>query len=77
MEYAKSGIRINAVCPAVIETPMASRVFSDAVSMADLHPMKRIGTPEEVASAVVWLCSDRAGFITGHALPIDGGRVAM
>ncbi len=77
IEYARHGIRINAVCPAVIRTPMGERAFSHdpeiEARVTSLHPMGRIGTPEEVASAVVWLCSDAASFITGHALPVDGG----
>jgi NAD(P)-dependent dehydrogenase (short-subunit alcohol dehydrogenase family) len=77
MEYAKSGLRINAVCPAVIETDMANRAFSEMWErVIGMHPIGRIGTPKEVADAVVWLCSDRASFITGHALPVDGGFVA-
>jgi NAD(P)-dependent dehydrogenase (short-subunit alcohol dehydrogenase family) len=76
LEYARSGIRVNAVCPAVIGTDMANRAFSDMPAIAEMHPMGRIGTPEEIASAVVWLCSDRAAFITGVSLPIDGGWVA-
>ena len=77
MEYAKSGLRVNAVCPAVIETDMANRAFSEMWErVIDMHPIGRIGTTREVADAVVWLCSDRASFITGHALPVDGGFVA-
>jgi NAD(P)-dependent dehydrogenase (short-subunit alcohol dehydrogenase family) len=78
IEYAKSGLRVNAVCPAVIETDMASRAFSEMWDrIIEMHPIGRVGTPQEVADAVVWLCSDRASFITGHALPIDGGFVAQ
>ena len=78
MEYAKSGIRVNAVCPAVIDTDMAQRGFSEMWdAVVNMHPMGRVGKPEEVADAVVWLCSDRAAFITGHALPLDGGWVAQ
>ena len=77
MEYAAKGIRVNAVCPAVIATDMASRLFTgneDAVKAA--HPIGRFGTPEEVVDAVVWLCSDKASFVTGTAMPIDGGFLA-
>ena len=77
IEFASSGIRVNAVCPAVIETDMATRAFTgmeDAVRAA--HPIGRFGTAEEVAQTVVWLCSDQASFITGTALPIDGGFLA-
>ncbi|WP_447968280.1 SDR family oxidoreductase [Nitrospira sp. M1] len=80
VEYAEQGIRINAVCPAIISTPMTTRVVSHDKSlsgkMAELCPIGRVGTPEEVAAAVLWLCSDQSSFITGHALPIDGGRLA-
>ncbi|HSR07197.1 MAG TPA: SDR family oxidoreductase [Bryobacteraceae bacterium] len=78
MEYAKSGIRVNAICPAVIDTDMAQRGFSEMWdAVVNMHPVGRVGKPEEVADAVVWLCSDRAAFITGHALPVDGGWVAQ
>ena len=77
IEYAAQGIRINAVCPAVIKTPMADRAFFHdeelEAEVTAMHPIGRLGKPEEVASAVVWLCSDGASFVTGHALPIDGG----
>jgi NAD(P)-dependent dehydrogenase (short-subunit alcohol dehydrogenase family) len=79
LEYADKGVRINAVAPAVIETPLAARagLTLDEPAMAArvlaLHPVGRIGAPEEVANAVVWLCSKNASFTTGHALPVDGG----
>jgi NAD(P)-dependent dehydrogenase (short-subunit alcohol dehydrogenase family) len=82
LEYAQSGIRVNAVCPAFIQTPMVEgfvAVSGPRMSLerlARMQPMGRIGTPEEVAQAVVWLCSDSAAFITGIALPIDGGTTA-
>ena len=77
-QYAAQGVRINAVAPAVIETPMGERGFtlSDPEKGAEAvrwHPLGRVGTPQEVANAVVWLCSSGASFITGHTLPIDGG----
>ncbi len=75
-EYAREGLRINAVCPAVIETPMIEGELYDEERLAKLkaiHPVGRFGQPEEVASAVLWLCSDGASFMTGHALPVDGG----
>ena len=82
IEYAALGIRINAVCPAFIETPMLERggLTTDREvyeMIAGLHPIKRLGKPEEIASAVIWLCSDEASFVTGHAMLIDGGYVAQ
>jgi len=80
MDYAAAGIRINAVCPGTILTPLVKGVFArnpkrEAEDMAN-HPIGHLGTPEEVAEAVVWLCSDAASFITGHAMAVDGGLVA-
>ena len=79
LETAKSGIRVNVVCPAVIETPMAKRLFgAPAVRkyVLSCHPIGRFGRPMEVAEAVVWMCSDRASFMTGQALVLDGGFLA-
>jgi NAD(P)-dependent dehydrogenase (short-subunit alcohol dehydrogenase family) len=79
LAYAKQGIRVNAVCPGVIDTPMVARVGSDpqiAKAMQALEPVGRFGRPEEVAAAVVWLCSDAASFVTGVPMPVDGGWVA-
>jgi NAD(P)-dependent dehydrogenase (short-subunit alcohol dehydrogenase family) len=79
LEYADKGVRINAVAPAVIKTPMTEGAgFLDKDStlgamMLARHPMGRFGEAEEVAQAVVWLCSSRASFTTGHTFPIDGG----
>jgi NAD(P)-dependent dehydrogenase (short-subunit alcohol dehydrogenase family) len=77
IEYAGKGVRINAVAPGVIHTEMAERAFlHDAALTArvnSMHPLGRIGTPEEVANAVVWLCSKGASFTTGHTFPVDGG----
>ena len=81
LEYAKSGIRVNAVCPGVIQTPMVERGaqlspgFDElAVSM---EPVGRFGQPAEVGEAVVWLCSDAASFVTGIPMQVDGGLVAQ
>jgi NAD(P)-dependent dehydrogenase (short-subunit alcohol dehydrogenase family) len=79
LETAKSGIRINAVCPAVIETPMGKRLFSAPAvhkSVLNSHPIGRFGRPQEIAEAVVWMCSDRASFMTGQCLVLDGGFLA-
>lgn len=80
LEYAKSGIRINAVCPGVIKTAMVDRVSGSRPDVLDkmiaAEPIGRSGQPEEIAEAVVWLCSDAASFVTGHAMAVDGGAVA-
>ena len=78
LEYAPQGIRVNCVCPGVIQTPMTESALRDPALQAQItaRPMGRVGTPEEVAEAVVWLCSDAASFVTGHAMSIDGGLVA-
>jgi NAD(P)-dependent dehydrogenase (short-subunit alcohol dehydrogenase family) len=81
LAYARQGIRVNAVAPAGIQTDMLDRVTSGPETehrrkMVQLHPMGRIGSPEEVAAAVQWLCGGDAGFVTGITLPIDGGWTA-
>jgi NAD(P)-dependent dehydrogenase (short-subunit alcohol dehydrogenase family) len=79
LETARSGIRINVVCPAVIETPMGERIFGEPAMRKyglSLHPIGRFGKPMEVAEAVVWMCSDRASFMTGQSLVLDGGFLA-
>jgi NAD(P)-dependent dehydrogenase (short-subunit alcohol dehydrogenase family) len=77
LDYAERGIRINAVAPGPILTDRLEQAGEEAQRQAGLAmPMRRVGNPEEVASAVVWLCSDAASFITGTTLPIDGGKLA-
>jgi len=79
LETARTGIRINAVCPAVVETPMADRLYSAPQVnkyVLGLHPIGRFGKPMEIAEAVVWMCSDRASFMTGQSLVLDGGFLA-
>lgn len=79
-EYAKSGIRINAVAPGAIETDMYYQVVGENEQMRQavntMHPMGRIGKPDEVANAVAWLLSDKSSFVTGHTLSTDGGIVS-
>jgi NAD(P)-dependent dehydrogenase (short-subunit alcohol dehydrogenase family) len=80
LEYAARGIRINAVCPGTIETPMvADMLAKETVTTEDFQrdlPIGRLGRPEEIAAAVLWLCSDGASFVIGHALAVDGGYTA-
>jgi NAD(P)-dependent dehydrogenase (short-subunit alcohol dehydrogenase family) len=79
LEYAQSGIRINAVCPAVIETAMADRAFAAPEAnkrILALHPVGCFGKPMEVAEAVLWLCSSKSSFMTGHYIVLDGGMLA-
>lgn len=80
LEYATAGIRVNAVCPGGVRTAMLDDAIGQRIlteqQAAALQPVNRLGTPEEVAQAAAWLCSDRASFITGHALSVDGGFVA-
>ena len=81
LEYAKANLRVNVVCPSVIDNTVTINevkvAYPDIYSyLLGLHPVGRIGQPEEVANAVVWLCSDDASFVTGVAFPIDGGSTA-
>lgn len=80
IEYAESNVRVNAICPGVIATEMIDRFThkdpATMKAMAAMHPMNRVGTPQEIADTVVFLCSPQASFITGQALAIDGGLVA-
>lgn len=77
LEYSKEGIRVNAVCPGVIKTAMVDRVIAGnpetEKQLMAMEPIGRLGTPEEIAEAVLWLCSDAASFVTGHCLVVDGG----
>lgn len=81
LEYARSGIRVNVVCPGVIKTPMIDRFTGKNKEVEkqfeSIEPVGRLGQPEEVAEAVIWLCSDAASFITGDAIPVDGGWTAQ
>ena len=81
LENAKLGIRINAVCPGAIKTPMIDRLTGNKKEVEDQYaaqePIGRLGDPNEVANAVIWLCSDDASFVTGHAMPVDGGWTAQ
>ena len=80
LEYATRGIRVNAVCPGPIRTRMLEAIMEEnprmEPAMIDAVPMRRLGAPEEIAEAVVWLCSDRASYVTGQGLVVDGGFTA-
>ncbi len=85
LEYAKDNIRVNSICPGGIDTKMLDSVADQSTEgqkssvefMSPLHPMGRIGQPDEVAAAIVWLCSSEASFVTGIHMPVDGGYVAQ
>ena len=81
LEYAKSGVRVNAVCPGYIHTPMVQDRLDTVDGYEDQlksrHPVGRLGEPEEIAEAVLWLSSDAASFVTGHNMPVDGGYTAQ
>ena len=81
LEYAQAGVRVNAVCPGVIRTSLFEQAAEQDPEFGRTqiarHPIGRLGAPEEVSAAVIWLCSDAAAFVTGAALPIDGGAVAQ
>jgi len=80
LEYARKGLRVNAVCPSFIETPMVTAITEQSAYMAEstraASPMKRLGTAQEVAEAILFLCSPAASFMNGVALPVDGGLTA-
>jgi NAD(P)-dependent dehydrogenase (short-subunit alcohol dehydrogenase family) len=77
LDHSADGLRINAICPGGIRTALAEGVFAQQPGMEEqltsMHPIARLGTPDEVGRAVAWLCSDAASFITGTAIPVDGG----
>lgn len=81
IEYAKSGVRVNAVCPGPVQTPLVDKIVARQPEIVDAitarEPIGRMGQPHEIASAVVWLCSDEASFVVGSVLPVDGGYVAQ
>jgi len=81
LEYAKAGIRINAVCPGVTRTPLVERTLAIRPQMEAVltaaEPMRRMSDPQEIAEAILWLCSDGASFVTGHPLAVDGGLLAQ
>jgi NAD(P)-dependent dehydrogenase (short-subunit alcohol dehydrogenase family) len=81
IEFGKKGVRVNAVCPGSARTQLnIERVAGNPAiekAMTDVSPMKRFAEPEEIANAVVWLCSDEASFVNGHALAVDGGALAQ
>ncbi|MBV1932570.1 MAG: SDR family oxidoreductase [Porticoccaceae bacterium] len=80
LEFARKDIRVNAVCPGAIETPMLNRIVKGSEkgyeTMRKMEPVGRLGKPSEIAEAVVWLCSDKASFVTGLAMSVDGGSYA-
>ena len=79
LEGAAHGIRVNTVCPAVIVTAMAERAFGDLDAnqrLLSMHPIGRFGKPMEIAEAVLWMCSDKSSFMTGHDIVLDGGMLA-
>lgn len=81
LEYGRKGIRVNAVCPGIIETPMLDRMQAESgiayQQLVDQEPIGRLGQPQEIGEAVVWLMSDLSSFVTGIALPVDGGYTAL
>jgi NAD(P)-dependent dehydrogenase (short-subunit alcohol dehydrogenase family) len=80
LEFAAQGIRVNAICPGVIRTPMIERFTGGSAEaegqFTQMEPVGRLGTPEEVAALALFLASDESSFVTGAALPVDGGFVA-
>lgn len=78
LEYAQAGVRVNAVGPAFIKTPLLESMDANALrALVDLHPLGRLGEPAEVAELVLWLCSSKASFVTGSYYAVDGGYLAQ
>lgn len=81
LEYGRHGIRVNAVCPGPIRTPMMQRIMHGSTEAEQRfirsEPLKRFGEPEEIGETVAWLCSDRASYVTGLPMPVDGGALAQ
>ena len=81
LEYAPRGIRINAICPGTFATPMVTDMIAkgelDPADAIANQPINRLGEPDEIAAAVLWLCSPGASFVVGVALPVDGGYTAQ
>jgi NAD(P)-dependent dehydrogenase (short-subunit alcohol dehydrogenase family) len=81
LEYAPRGVRINAICPGTFETPMVTDMIAkgelDVVEATKNQPIGRLGRADEIAAAVLWLCSPAASFVVGVALPVDGGYTAQ
>jgi NAD(P)-dependent dehydrogenase (short-subunit alcohol dehydrogenase family) len=81
LEYARRGIRVNDVCPGMIQTPMSDKMIAEGQGeelnkmLNTLVPMRRFGRPEEIADAVLWLCSSAASYVTGQSISVDGGYV--
>jgi NAD(P)-dependent dehydrogenase (short-subunit alcohol dehydrogenase family) len=80
LQYARQNIRVNAICPGATRTAMVEAVMSSSAevrsALENLSPMGRLATPQEMAEAAIWLCSDKASFVNGHALVVDGGSLA-
>ena len=78
LDYAQANIRLNAICPEIIDTQMMDRVTGDTPEgrqrVISQEPIGRMGKPEEIAEAVLWLCSEAASFVVGHAMVVDGGQ---
>jgi hypothetical protein len=81
IEYATKGIRVNAVCPGAVSSPMTDRLMGQEPGRREMYMamqlVERFGSQDEIAETVVWLCSDGASFVTGHAIPVYGGYVAQ